>query len=69
MSGFFFIWDQGVFCRSKWSLQDLGLVDGSHASAQEVLHLTTDRLKITSEDNFWSTMLEAQSSGQVQPGF
>ncbi|BDA47174.1 hypothetical protein COCOBI_10-0190 [Coccomyxa sp. Obi] len=49
---------------SERSLQDLGLVDSSHPSAQQVLHLTTDHLKITSEDNFWSTMLELQNSVQ-----
>ncbi len=54
-------------CRSKWTLQDLGLVDSSHSSAENVLHLTTGHLQVTSEDNFWSTMLELQNSMQVLP--
>lgn len=46
----------------------MGLVDSSHPSAEEVLHLTTEHLQVTTEDNFWSTVLELQNSAQVLPG-
>ena len=34
-------------------------MDPGHAAAQTALHLTPSRLHVTSEDNFWMTMLRA----------
>lgn len=33
-------------------------MDASHAAAQSPLHITTQRLHVTSEDNFWTIMLQ-----------
>ena len=43
-------------------------MDPGHAAAQTALHLTPSRLHVTSEDNFWMTMLRAglQSRHDVQ---
>ena len=32
-------------------------MDASHAAAQSPLHITTQRLHVTSEEHFWTTML------------
>lgn len=45
-------------CRSTLTLGDLDLVDSSHAAAQLSLHITPSRVQVTSEDNFWATMLK-----------
>ena len=34
-------------------------MDAGHAAAQTSLHLTPSRLRVTSEDTFWTTMLRA----------
>ena len=43
-------------------------MDPGHAAAQTSLHLTPSRLHVTSEDNFWTSMLRAglQSCHDVQ---
>ena len=33
-------------------------MDASHAAAQSPLHITTQRLHVTSEDNFWTALLQ-----------
>lgn len=44
-------------CRSNRTLAELGLLENGHAAAQSSLHLTPGRLRVTSEDNFWTIML------------
>jgi hypothetical protein len=53
-------------CRSNLSLGELGLLDSGHASAQKLLHLTPGRLRVTSEDNFWSTLLDVENGAKVR---
>lgn len=43
--------------RSNKTLGELGLVDSSHTAAQSSLHIKPSRVQVTSEDNFWTTML------------
>ncbi|KAK9905798.1 hypothetical protein WJX75_006443 [Coccomyxa subellipsoidea] len=49
---------------SNLSLGELGLLDSGHASAQKLLHLTPGRLRVTSEDNFWSTLLDVENGAK-----
>lgn len=51
--------------RSNLSLAELGLVDSTHPSAEERLHLSPERLRVTSEDNFWSMMLHVYNQTQA----
>ena len=47
-------------CRSNKTLGELDLVDSSHAAAQSALHISPSRVQVTSEDNFWTTMLRVR---------
>lgn len=50
-------WD---ICRSNKTMSELALVESSHAAAQFPLHVAPSRVQVTSEDNFWTTMLRVR---------